>query len=186
MKRPVIIVGLMRSGTSLVGSIVHYLGFPVSDIIPAPMPPAWRSDWEDPHLSLRLIAGEKINWESHLADRRFLSAGLGFDGRVAMKSPYLALHMQALLEFEPFVIKVVRQGAAIERSFKAHPHLIRRDQERIRAALATIEADLLVSYDALVEESRFGVARIADALGVTDEEALVRAQALVDLPTEYV
>jgi hypothetical protein len=186
MKRPVVILGLMRSGTSLVASLVHYLGFQVADIIPAPMPPAWRSDWEDPHLSLRLVAGERIDWKSYLAERRFLSETLGFDGRVAMKSPYLALHVRALAEIEPFVIKVVRSPLAVERSFKAHPHLIRRDQERIRAALKTVEPDLQVSYDALVADPDFGVDRLAAALDVRAPETIDRACSLVASPTEYV
>lgn len=50
------IVGPMRAGTSAVSQVVHYLGFNAGQTIHAPIPPTWRSDWEDVELAKALSA----------------------------------------------------------------------------------------------------------------------------------
>jgi hypothetical protein len=177
----------MRSGTSLVAQIVHRLGFQVAPFIPAPMPPSWRSDWEDPRITIDLILGEKIDWHEYMRGRAHLSKATGFLGRYAIKSPYLALRYGAISEAAPeaFWIRCERQEEAVDRSFKAHPQLDDVAQYRIDKALHTFDPHMIVRYEYVLEEPLMAVEQMANTLGVHDVEPIQAAANLVGQPTEY-
>jgi hypothetical protein len=195
LSRVVLITGPMRSGTSMVAEIVHRLGYPVSVLIPAPGPPSWRSDWEDPALTMKLMRGQEVDWKAYVDHRERASKALGFEGRVAIKSPYLALYKAAIEKSFPRRetqwIVCVRADAEVERSMLAHPALSRTHQKRIRAALEDFEDVAPFEFDyfsaqqapfesvtALAEELDF------DPYGASSADILAAA-ALIGQPTEY-
>lgn len=183
----VAILGQMRSGTSLLASIVHHLGYPVAITMGAPIPPTWDFDWEDQELTEMLMLGEPDQrwFERYLAGRGEASSRLGTDGDFAVKSPYLALH------WEPFVRAADRLGAdlcvfmtdrrqdAIDISLAGLPVLSSVDQACIRAALRGIASDMTIRYEALLSHGKQRVLDIADRLDVIDEEAVERATAQI-------
>lgn len=183
----------MRSGTSLVAQIVHRLGFPVSAFIPAPGPPSWRSDWEDVNLTMRLMLGLDVNWAGYVDERRKLSHAMGFEGRVAIKSPYLALHHKDLKEAFPDAqwVKCVRADADIERSMRAHPALSRAHQKRICAAMEKVgDLSSFEFFYADAMQAPFGsVSELAEYLDFDPYDArpddILAAAALIGQPTEY-
>jgi hypothetical protein len=191
VSRPVFITGAARSGTSLVAAIVHRLGFQIAPTIPAPMPPTWRSDYEDPHFSLALMAGDRPSAEylrRYLARRRAFSAACGFEGRIALKSPYLVRVWARLLEAAPdaFTIRVRREDAARARSLTAQPALMALGHDfSILEGLRSVQAHVDVWYEAIVARPAEFVVRLASLLGVSDHEAIDAAIALVGQPTRY-
>ena len=187
MDRIVLITGQMRSGTSLVAAMVHHMGFQVAPIIPAPAPPSWRSDWEDPGLTPKLMMRHGCSWGIYFERRRYLSRRTGFGGRIAVKSPYLALYRE---EIEracelPLWILVTRDPADRERSLAAHPQLSETDQLEIRLALEGLKPEIVLQYERLIEEPLTSSMALADALGVEDGAALDRATDMIGYPTEY-
>ena len=193
MTRPVVIVGPMRSGTSMVAEVVHRLGWQVAVAMGAPVPPRWRADWEDLSLSVPVLRGDRprADWlRGYLDRRRIYSERMGFGGRFALKSPYLALVWYELAaafgEERPFIIKTERAPADIKRSMADHPSLSRKDQAKILAALVWIEGDLVVRYEDATADPLTFAGTVAAALGVLDDDATVRAAAaLVGPRTEY-
>ncbi len=185
--RPVLITGPMRSGTSLVAQIVHRLGWPVSVTIPAPCPPSWRSDWEDPQLTTRLIRGQHIDWDAYVLHRRVASKALGFEGRVAIKSPYLVMRREKITESlrVPLWIKVGRREDARQRSLAIYPQLSRVHDAAIMDALREFKSDVWILYEALIESPYAATKELATSLGVTDEDTINAAAALIGQPTEY-
>lgn len=185
--RIVLVVGPMRSGGALVAQIVHRLGYMVAVQMPAPIPPAWRSDFEDLELTLRLMRREPVDWKIYLENRRSVSRLCGFDGRIAVKSAYLALHWPALLEAagDPVVFRTYRSSADMDRSVAAHPQLNLKDREEIRRALQKVRPTAELGYEHLVENPLVAVHSIAHHLGVCDESSIVSAAALVGRPTNY-
>jgi len=191
MSRVVLIVGMFRSGTSMVAEVVHRLGYAVAPVIPAPDPPSWRSDWEDPTLTIPLIMDERPSLEwltSYVEMRRKASSVLGFGGKIAIKSPYLALIWPEMIGIASpaFVIKTFRQEEARKRSLAAHSALSERDDSRISDALEGVQADLEIHYDWAVEGPLRFSRTLAERLEVTDEQTIHAAAALVGRPTEYI
>lgn len=191
MKPLTIIVGRFRSGTSLVAQLVHRLGFQVSPTIPAPAPPTWRPDWEEPGLTSSLMAGKyptPDGWRAYLKWRRQVSRATGFEGRIALKSPYLALAWRGLMfvvEEHAMVVRVRRGEEARLASMAAHPALSGHEDRMIGVALEAIEPNLAVSYEDLVVDPLGSVASLAGALGVLDDDAVLAAAALIGPATEY-
>ncbi len=190
--RIVLVTGAFRSGTSLVASIVHRLGWPVAAMIPAPAPPTWRSDWEDADLTVPLLqgyrpgAGELANY---LERRAGLSRGLGFGGRVAVKSPYLALIFPALLAAcesigeVPLVVRTYRIHGRERRL--ARTQLSREDDAAIVEALRGFSGDVFVEYGEAAANPHLVVRLLASRLGQPDDAAIAAAAASVGAPTRY-
>ncbi len=172
----------------MVAQIVHRLGFPVSAFIPAPGPPSWRSDWEDANLTMRLMLGLDVNWAGYVDERRKLSHAMGFEGRVAIKSPYLALHRKALDEAlgDPQWIFCTRDEEDVARSMLAHPQLKLSDQAKIKRALDRFEETFFqFDYDFALRYPLESVGALAMHLELDDAEAVHAAAALIGSPTEY-
>lgn len=185
--RTCLIVGPFRSGTSLVASMVHRLGWMVAPTIPVPAPPSWRSDWEDPALSIPLIERRPLDLEAYMENRRALASALGFQG-VALKSPYLALRWPAVLAASgpnPVVIRTYRDGLTRFESLRAHPAIDHGDDSRICSALRAVVPTIEVGYEWGVEDQKRLAAALAHALGVVDDAAVSAAAALVGRPTRY-
>lgn len=191
MKPLVIVVGKFRSGTSLVAQICHRLGWQVAPTIPAPGPPSWRSDWEDAALTSALMAGKyptPQGWRDYLKWRRSVSRATGFEGRIALKSAYLALVWDDLMEVvgeHATTVHVHREEKARQASLAAHPALSSHADRLIGEALKTLEADVHVEYGQLCTLPLWQVASLADSLGVQDDAAVRAAIALVEQPKEY-
>lgn len=186
MPKVIAITGLMRSGTSMVAEVVHRLGWQAAPIMACPLPPSWRFDWEEPHLTKRLMLRQPINWKTYIERRLALAERLGFHG-IAIKSPYLALRWAEFMLHAPadvFVIKTERTEFNVERSLEAHPQLSKDDQEEIRAALHGVKADFGVSYESWAYSPYDEVPVLGMELGAT-EEGWLAAAALVGRPTEY-
>lgn len=185
MKPVVLIVGLMRSGTSLVAALVHHLGFQVSPVITSPCPPTWRSDWEDPSATVPLLQGRQVNWEKYFLDRRFAAGLMGFNS-IAVKSPLLALHMEEIRKVEPdvFVVCAQREEESVERS-RLHTQLPADLQERIREKLLWIGPNFNIHYEDIILDPKGATRALARKLDVDDEEMIARAALQVGKPTEY-
>lgn len=193
IERVVVILGPFRSGTSLVAAVVHRLGFPVAPTIIPPAPPAWRADWEDPALTMPLMGGlvPTVEWlKVYLERRDVASKALGFEGRVALKSCYLALHWPVLiaaLGHQPLVIRTYREAGARRRSLEAHPALYLRvaDDARIGRAVDRIAPDALIGCEWAQENPLSCAELLAGHLGQADDVAVAAAAALIDRGTEY-
>lgn len=185
--KPVLILGPMRSGTSLAASMVHRLGFPVSNVIPAPIPPRWRSDYEDSWLTVRLMQRAVVDWHEYVAVRRESSELLGFGGRFSIKSPYLAPCWVDVQKAIPnaFVIKTFRGQDDIAASMHEHPQLSGADQELICRALYEVRADCSLGYEFVCENPQRAAEILAGHLGNADPVAVAAAAALVQEPTRY-
>lgn len=194
--RVVAIVGPFRSGTSLVAQVVHRLGFPVALTIPAPAPPSWRGDWEDPELTLLLLQGVKptADWYAdYLRRRREQSRVVGFGGRVAVKSPLLGLAWEGFAVAAraaaggkpPLVIRCYREHGAMARSLAAHPQLAPELQARVTLAAWRIPPDIEVGFEWAIDHPERAARAIAMALGVEDDAAVAAAAATIGRPTEY-
>lgn len=186
----VLITGPMRSGTSLVAQIVHRLGWHASPLIGPPIPPSWRSDWEDPNLTLKLLDGLRPSpdwWRSYMNHRRTMSLAFGFKGRFAIKSPYLALVWPRVMEVvtDPFVIRTYRNAKEMDDSFMHHPQLQEEHQEAIKKGLRQVRPDIEIGYEWAVEEPKRMVNELAAKLGVEDDQAMAAAVALIHHPTRY-
>lgn len=185
--RVVLVTGAMRSGVSLVASMCHRLGFPVTSLLDAPIPPRFRSDWQDPRLTLRLMAREVIDWAEYLAQRRRESVALGFDGRVAISSQYLAVYWADVRKAIPdaFVIKTYRGHDDMAASMRAHPQISEADQELICRALHDVKADCSLGYEFVCENPQTAAEMLARHLGNADPVAVAAAAALVGKSTTY-
>lgn len=141
MVETVIITGEMRSGTSLCAQLLHHLGFFAGLYLTCPIPPRWRSDWEDP-WAVDLVAHEKPIGEDFFKkwalSKKKMSERMGFGGKILLKSPFIALHLNHAMGALPkaFVIVTKRDAREIEKSLKAHPWLDPEDNVKIRTALA--------------------------------------------------
>ena len=176
----VLITGPMRSGTSLAAMIVHRLGFAVSTWIPAPAPPAWRSDWEDPYITVAMMARRKINWDEYIAARKRMASTLGFRG-ICIKSPYLALYLPEVRPRADYLIVTEREESAIVQSMARCPSLSAQDQDEIKAALDGIKPDHQFVCEWVRTFPAIEVAQLAAALGVdNDHEAIQAAIELVE------
>lgn len=193
--RPVLITGLMRSGTSLVAEMVHRLGWQAAVTMGAPIPPAYRSDWEDLGLSLPLVGRERWSagrLQDYIGRRIDSSRIFGFGGKFALKSPYLVFIWPKLLTAlraldlpDPLVIRTFRREESVARSLAAHPQLYPDDQELIRGRLHRIHQDMVVGYEDAVADPLAAARALASALGVFDPPTVEAAAALVGLPTRY-
>lgn len=183
--KAVLITGRMRSGTSLVAQIVHRLGFHVAPTIPAPASPSWRSDWEDPYLTGRLISRTPVEWPFYVANRKAVAKKLGFRG-YAIKSPYLALVWDKVVAAagDACHIVVSRDEETRQRSLEQYPALSREDDRAIIASMPCT-AHFFLQYERLIEYADIEIPRLARALGVTDQETIDAAGRLVGMPTEY-
>jgi hypothetical protein len=180
----------MRSGTSLVAQVVHRLGFAVAPYIPAPAPPGWRSDWEDPHLSTKLMLGRTPRWDLYIRRRKRQAAALGFSG-VAIKSPYLSLHLEAIRARADALIVTRRDRLAQHESLWRCIEAYRLDQASIVRAADEIEgaqaaaqtaADVVIEYEGAVARPGELVEQLASLLDVHDEDTKAAAAALVGEP----
>jgi hypothetical protein len=192
VSRVVLITGPFRSGTSLIASIVHRLGFHVAPSIPAPAPPSWRSDWEDVSLTQMLMRGFRPStawFRGYLERRSAVSRATGFEGRIAVKSPYLAMFWQEITDAAPeaFLIRMTRGDEGRQRSLRAHPALAARiDDEKIIAyCCENLIAHVTFNYVDLLTYADMRIPRLAHVLGVTDRSAIDAAGKLVGYPTEY-
>lgn len=189
--RPVLITGAFRSGTSLVAAVVHRLGWQIAPSIPPPAPPSWRSDYEDPQFTIRLMRGERpatSTLRMYAAQRRAYSKATGFNGRIALKSAYLVFVWTRLLEALPdaFVIRIRREDSARRASLVAHHSLNDLGHDfAILEGLNAVRPHLDVWYEAVVERPEEFVRTVAQALGVQDDAAVTAATAMIGKPTEY-
>lgn len=182
--RAVLITGRFRSGTSMVAAIVHRLGFHIAPMIPAPGPPSWRSDWEDPYLTPYLMNRAQVDWSSYVKHRKAVAERLGFRG-YAIKSPYLALVWdQVVAATDAAHIVVSRDEEQRQRSLAAHPALSLEDDRAICEAMPNT-AHAFLSYERLIMYADVEIPRLARQLGVTDQETIDSAGRLVGMPTEY-
>lgn len=193
--RPVVVVGPLRGGCSLVTGICHRLGFHAGLTFIAPHPPTWRLDYQEVELSVRLVERRWPTldwWHLYIEKRRALSQRVGFGGRVVLNCQWLALCWDALIEAleaeweHPLTIRTYRDGEGLARSMAAHPLLKQADQDEIVAALyRRVSPEFEISYDFLVDDPEQVVRILAERLGVEDAEAVKAAVAMVGKPTEY-
>ncbi len=193
--RPVVVVGAMRSGTSLVAGLCHRLGFHAGRFFFAPHPPTWRLDWQDQELSMKLVARDWPTldwWHSYIEKRRVLSERVGFGGRIVLNCQWLALCWDDLIEVleaeweHPMTIRTYRDGEGLARSMDGNPALKQADQDEIVAALyRRVAPHFEISYDFLVDDPEHVVRILAERLGVEDPDAVKAAVAMVGKPTEY-
>lgn len=185
----VVIVGGMRTGTSLASATVHRLGYQASLAIGAPVPPAWRSDWEDLNLAVRLMMSAEIkpDWfRQYIHDRRTVARLFGFRD-ISIKSPYLALHwanFRSAFDEDPIVLKCIRSNGRAK-SLDAYSFLDKQQSESIDNALDRIEADLVLKYEDAIACPVSYVERIAERLGVEDLDAITAAAKEIGEPTRY-
>jgi hypothetical protein len=209
----VAILGPMRSGTAAVSQVVHYLGFNAGVAIHAPVPPAWRSDWEDLELSQALsqllpLGDDNPDSSQRTAALNFLATYVrrrmdwratleDFTGSPqpgwSMKSPLLALFLDELRaavsdeeDLRLRTICVMREPEGLSASWNRTLGKIKdavNTQFGIARALKGQTFTLLVNYDELVLHPQRGVLAIAGALGVDDPEAIERAISVVRQPT---
>jgi hypothetical protein len=179
----VLITGLMRSGTSLAAAIVHRLGFAVATWIPAPAPPAWRSDWEDPFLTQKLMARRKIDWDAYILERKAAASVLGFKG-ICIKSPYLALYLPELRPRADFLLVTEREDKEIEQSMARYPQLSLEDQDEIRSALDGVRPDRTFGLEWARMCPALEVAQLAKYLGVENDYAAIEAATKIIEPME--
>jgi len=186
----VLIVGKFRSGTSMVAQVVNRLGWHIGGTIPTPCPPTWRSDWEDPLLSAPMILGHRYGLEelqAYVAARRHLSRMLGFGGRIAIKSPYLALIWPAVIAAASpaLVVLADRDEESRRRSLTAHPLLSEEDDRLISEEMAYVQQNVTIYYEDAISDPAYSVKLLAVALGVKDERTISEATSLIGEPTEY-
>lgn len=179
----VLITGLMRSGTSLAAEIVHRLGFAVAPWIPAPAPPSWRSDWEDPQLTMRLMARRKIDWDAYILERKAAASALGFRG-ICIKSPYLALYLPELRPRADFLIVTEREDREVDQSMARYPQLSAEDQDEIRSALDGVRPDRTFGLEWARMCPAIEVGQLAARLGVADDYAAIEAATKIIEPLE--
>lgn len=193
--RPVVIVGQMRSGTSMVAELVHRLGWHAAVTMGAPAPPSWRTDWEDLELTMTLLQGVNpgVPWLIDYLGRRVeVSERMGFGGRIALKSPYLLFIWDDLFEAldqagfpHPVVIRTYRYDLNVLRSLRAHPQLSEVRQAQIARLASRIAPTVEIGYEAAIERPLWVAVALAQALGVVDDAAIRAAAALVGRPTPY-
>ena len=189
--RPILVTGPMRSGNAMVAQVLHRMGYMASPLINAPIPPSWRSDYEDEDLALRMMSGERPSvdsWRIYLNQRQTVSLVLGFQGRYAVTGPYLSLGWDRLLEampVKPFVIQTRRRAEDVEASMAAHPRLSKEDQGQIKACCKKIKPDFWAVYEAAVDDPKRWCSSLARTLGVEDDRAVAAAAALIEKPTVY-
>lgn len=191
MKPLVLIVGRFRSGTSLVAQLVNRMGWQVAPLISVPAPPSWRSDWEDSQLTTALMSRQyptRERWVEYLKWRRLVSRDTGFGGRIAIKSPYLALvwdDLTGIVGEHAVTVRVSRGDEARRRSLEAHPALSDHADRLIGESLALVAPDVELAYEALIDVPALSVGALAADLGVEDDAAIRAAIALVEQPREY-
>lgn len=187
--RLIAITGEMRSGTSMMAEVIHFLGFPVVVSMLAPGHPTWRPEWEDPDLAVQLALGRGVTVESlveHLrfrreaAERQAKYHGRSLPG-ISIKSPFLALNADAM---EKAAIEVGMKGSwvvigrgaeAVDASLRAA--LRGRDLENARKANERIR-DVVEpgwSYEEFMEDPYGEVTDLAGELGITDTDCILRA-----------
>jgi hypothetical protein len=189
--RSVLITGLMRSGTSLVASMCHRLGFMVGPQIPVPIPPRWRSDWEPLELTRGLVnhRGDALHdwlvWYCH--GLREQSRLVGFEGRICLKSPFLAPRWDIVRQAIPdaFVVRTFRYSEDVERSMAAHPALSAADQVKIAAGLRNVRPDCEIGYEAVCDNPVMYASILAKHLGNDSQADIEAAAALVGRQTVY-
>lgn len=187
----VLVVGAPRSGTSMVAQVVNRLGWHVGASVPPPIPPTWRSDFEDFDFSMRLARGERPSAPEigrYLFSRLDLAVALGFPGgRFMLKSPLLALVWPQLtselkrLSFTWRTISVWRQFSEREESRLAGPPGLAVEvcQEVVRAMECWVVPDLEIAYRKATEDPVVAVRALASVLSVDDDAAVAEAAKLI-------
>jgi hypothetical protein len=162
------ITGQMRSGTSAIACAVHRAGIPVCVTMPAPLPPAWNSDYEDFTLSAALLEGkcDEAWFKEYFAYRR-AHADLAFGHEhFAIKSPWLAfcaLELNDLFDDITWV-KTSRDQAGIDASMSHHKQLNPDINKSIAQLLDNIPG-VTIDYNTLLADPRL-ILRILPALGI--------------------
>ena len=190
--RPILVTGPLRSRNALGAQVPDRRGYMASPLINAPLPPSWRSDWEDEDLALRMMRGERLSvdsWRIYLNQRQTVSLVLGFQGRYALTGPYLSLDWTRLLEAlepaKPFVIQTRRRAADVAASMEAHKQLSGSDQKEIAAACKKIKPDFWASYEGAVDDPKRWCASLAKTLMGVDDRSVAAAAALIGPATSY-
>lgn len=187
--RLIAITGQIRSGTSLMAELVHFLGFPVTVAMHAPSHPTWRCEWEDPDLAYQLAYGTSdVDFKSHLLMRRdsALRQAKYFNRNlpgISIKSPFLAMEAEALEEaccddqlgFELEWLVIGRQPDAIEASLQAS--LKGKDLANARYINEMIPKEVKPEfwYEDFIRDPYPTVSRLAKYLGVKDMDSILRA-----------
>jgi hypothetical protein len=155
----------------------------------APVGPDFRMDWCDAELIAALASGlaPRGGWGEYVRRRLDHAHAYGFGSHLGFKASLLALTdglCRELLaqDFSLVRILVTRDERAIEASIARQPGaaVLRAWNGQIRGV--EIRHDMAMSYEALVADPVFEVARLADALGVVDPVARARAEARVAKP----
>jgi len=190
--RPVVVLGPLRSGCSLVAGVCHRLGYSAGMVAFMPQPPSWRMDWQDHELTTLLVLRRWPDvawWHDYLERRIHFSRAIGFEGRIVLNCQWLALcwesFREALGPVEPFVIKAYRQEETMAVSMAAHPGLRQEDQTEIRAALLRIPSNCQIGYEYATGDPGHFVRALAGHLGQEDDATVQAAIGLVGKPTIY-
>jgi len=210
----VIVVGRMRSGTSAVGEVLHQMGCLMGTWFTAPIPPNWRSDWEDKDLNdivfMRApfgtdkpagVPNQKVyeDFSPYLEKRKAhidtLAKVRGWRAPCyGVKQPFLLFFLPQFVEavkrvgLEPMVIYSRRPDWQVDGSADLTTNLKKggpESQAALTKIMDTYEPDYSVEYDALIADPDTEVRNLARVVGI-DEEAYIQAGVQsVKVPTSH-
>jgi hypothetical protein len=190
---PVVVLGPLRSGCSLIAGVCHRLGWSAGMSLFPPQPPTWRLDWQDQELSMLLVEGRRPTREwfvEYLERRRRYAEEVGMGGRYVLNCQWLVFVwdelLAALAPVKPFILRTYRAPETVAASMAAHPALKQKDQEAIQALLyKRIAPDAEIGYEYATDDPGRFVRGLAKHLDVDDDEAVQAAIGLVGKPTSY-
>jgi hypothetical protein len=199
VSRALIVTGLCRSGGAAVAEVCHHLGYCMARTLDAPVAPDFRLDFEDAPLT-KLMAenveegldpSNRIGFRTFIRSRQDHSVRMGFGGDIGFKSPLFSIgaaveKLEEALEdegCEPFVIRMERDRAAIERSIARQPGAaVMRRWNALIDSCEILRADLVIPYEVLVGEPSRVVGILAQSIEIDDPDLITRAAGRVLQP----
>jgi hypothetical protein len=204
----VLVSGPMRSGTSLVASMLHHMGVPMALTVLAPQAPRWQFEWEDCDLTTAAIRSFPIGETQHKQRVRsdfltelydFLHRSADVHARIAdqwgqpapltvgVKMPLLLnVWDEARAIFGPRLKRVLlhRPEAATRASLAASCVPTMRDAAiKTNGALhelaAKASADLVLDYDLILADPFGAAERLGALVGICDLGTIRRGAAMV-------
>lgn len=133
-----------------------------------------------------LMERELVCWDEYIAARKEHAQALGFTG-VAIKSPYLLLYLQEIVDRVDFLILTRRAAEPMRASMKRSPQLSERDQAEMLSVIreGAVHPDMEISCEAARYSPNATTQALAQLLGVEDERAIEAAACLIQ-PMEEV
>ena len=197
--RPVIIMGMCRSGTSAVSEACHWLGYAMAAGLGYPAPGVGRPEWEDSSFTAQmamefpaLSPAERVERAVSHVEHRIQMAGLYGVKRVGFKSPLYSLYYTSMVKAlamcglkAPVLLRSVRNlsgiEASIDRQVAAAQPILRSWNEEIAFAKRPGWA-VDVSYGDLIELPDTIVGQLANLLEVYDPVLIGRAVSNIRQP----